>query len=118
MWSLSPTGITNPVGSARPAKVESAFLRQLNTVGPNQVDDPMRIIQSMEDYNRIALKSLMSFPGGVFCLDSGNGPLANLIPTPVHLQANIYGIFCFWSLEQLPTELPLYSREARSVSSV
>jgi hypothetical protein len=99
VWGLSATGVTNPVGSARPAKVESAFLRQLNTVGPNQVDYPMRIIQSMEDYNRIALKGLMSFPGGVF-LDS-QWPLANLFFYPVP-QANIYGIYVS-VMEQLPT---------------
>ena len=49
----------------------------------------MEILQSQEDYNRIALKALQSFPGAVF-LDSA-WPLGNLFCYPVP-QANIYSI--------------------------
>lgn len=89
VWALSSTTVTNPGGSVRPAKVESAFLRQIQIASPNQVDYPMEILQSMEDYNKIALKSLTSFPGAVF-LDS-DWPLGNLFFYPVP-QANIYSI--------------------------
>ena len=78
--------------------MESAFLRQIQIASPNQVDYPMRILQSMEDYNRIALKSLQSFPGAVF-LDPG-WPLAQCYFYPVP-QASIYSINVS-VMEQLP----------------
>ncbi len=74
-------------GSVRPAKLESAFLRQLVNSQPNQVDFPLEILQSMEDYNRIALKGLSSFPGTVFM--DPTWPLATVYPWPVP-QASIY----------------------------
>lgn len=89
VWGLSEDTITNPTGGQRPPKIESAFLRQIQIASPNQVDYPMRILQSMEDYNRIALKSLQSFPGCVF-LDSAF-PLGNLFCYPVP-QSAIYSI--------------------------
>lgn len=97
-WALLPGTIAAPVTSARPAKLESAFLRQIQNSEPNQVDYPMTILQSMEDYNKIALKSLKSFPGAVF-LDS-SWPLAQLYCYPVP-QASIYSIFVT-VVEQLP----------------
>ena len=97
-WSLLPGRVATGSGSVRPAKVESAFLRQIQLSQPNQVDYPMQILQSMEDYNSIALKQLTSFPGAVF-LDSG-WPLAQLFCYPVP-QANIYSINIS-VLEQLP----------------
>lgn len=76
-------------GSQRPPKLESAFLRQIQISQPNQVDYFMDILQSHEDYDKIALKKLQSFPGAVF-LDSDH-PLGNLYFYPVP-QANIYSI--------------------------
>lgn len=82
--------------STRPARIESCFLRQLQAppttdvispYGGNLIDYPMRILQSREDYNRIALKSLVSFPGYLF-YDSA-WPQGILYPWPVP-QANIY----------------------------
>lgn len=88
-----------PFVSARPAKLESAYLRQIgNLSSPNQVDFPLELLQSMEDYNRIRLKELKSFPGFAF-LDPA-WPLATLYPWPVP-QASIYQIF-ITILEQLP----------------
>ncbi len=98
VWGLSTTGVTNPGGSVRPAKIESAFLRQIQISQPNQVDYPMSILQSQEDYNRIAIKQLSSFPGAVY-LDPA-WPLANLFCYPVP-QASIYSINVS-VLEQLP----------------
>lgn len=89
VWGLSSTNIVQSGGSARPQKLESAFLRQIQTTQPNQVDYALDILQSMEDYNKIALKSLQSFPGSIF-LDPA-WPLANLFPYPVP-QADIYSI--------------------------
>ena len=99
IYTFGPGGdLDTGVGSVRPAKLESGFLRQLTQSQPNQIDYPMRIMQSMEDYNRIALKQLMSFPGAMF-LDPG-WPLGNLYCWPVP-QANIYGVFAT-VMQQLP----------------
>lgn len=98
VWALAE-GITRSSGGARPGKLEAAFLRQLQLGAPNQVDYPLRILQSMEDYSRIALKSLVSFPGAVF-LDS-QWPLATLYTYPVP-QAGIYSINLVLR-EQLPS---------------
>ncbi len=99
-WALSTTTVTKAGGTVRPAKLESAFVRQLQNPQGNQVDYPLTILESMEDYNNIALKSMVSFPYYAF-LDSQWG-LANLYAWPVP-QAAIYGIF-ITVLEQLPCQ--------------
>lgn len=75
--------------SARPNRIESAFLRQLTMSQPNQIDYPLTQIFSMEDYNRIALKGLSSFPGYFFYDSSWD--LGQLYPWPIP-QANIYEV--------------------------
>jgi hypothetical protein len=90
-YSIGPGGdFDTGVGSVRPAKLESAFLRQIQNSQPNQVDYPLEILQAREDYNKIALKSLSSFPS-VIWLDS-SWPLGNVYPWPVP-QASIYEVF-------------------------
>ena len=44
---------------ARPDRIEAAYFRQLNVGTP--VDFPLEQLQSMEDYSRVALKSLTAF---------------------------------------------------------
>lgn len=88
-WSLSATTVTTNVASVRPAKLESAFLRQIQNPVGNQVDYPLTILQSMEDYNNIALKSMVSFPYYAF-LDSA-WPLSNFYAYPVP-QSGIYSV--------------------------
>jgi hypothetical protein len=89
-YTVGPGGdYDTGAGSTRPSKISSAFLRQLQNSQPNQIDTPLEILQSREDYDRIALKSLVSFPGAVF-LDTG-WPLATLLIYPVP-QANIYAV--------------------------
>lgn len=73
----------------RPDRLESGFFRLLNTVPPNQVDYPMRIIEAREDYNRISLKQLGTFPDHVF-YDAAY-PTGVLYPWPVP-QASLYEI--------------------------
>lgn len=80
-------GGSNPGTSVRPAKLESAFLRQITQSSPNQIDYPLEILQSREDYNRVALKKLSSFPGVIF-YDS-DWPLGRCFPWPIP-QASIY----------------------------
>lgn len=54
----------------RPDRIEAAFFRQVVGVPGNQVDYPLDVLNSREDYNRIALKSMGSFPSCLF-YDSG-----------------------------------------------
>jgi hypothetical protein len=89
----------SPVNSVRPAKIESAFLRQITQSNPNQIDMPLQICQSREDYDRIALKQLTSFPGLIF-LDSA-WPLSVVYAWPIP-SAGIYSINIS-VLEQLPS---------------
>lgn len=87
-YSVGPGGdFDTGTGSQRPDKIESAFLRQLTQSQPNQIDYPLELLQSMEDYNQIALKELVSFPGKVFYDPSW--PLGTLYVWPV-MAANIY----------------------------
>src|SRR5215469_8666996 len=92
-YSVGPGGDfdTGP-GSARPAKLESAFLRQLVAGGghPSQpVDYPLEIIQSMPDYNRVTLKQLTSFTGAVYYQPTW--PLGTAYPVPIP-QASLYSL--------------------------
>lgn len=72
----------------RPAKIESAFFRQLSG-GPLPVDYPFSILRSREDYNRISIKNLNAFPQYLFY--DGGYPLGNLYPWPI--PNNQYEIF-------------------------
>jgi hypothetical protein len=69
----------------------------------------MRLIQTMNDYNRIALKKLQTFPGYLF-YDPG-WPLGTLYPWPVP-QASIYALFVTF-LEQLP---PMFAGLAQTIN--
>lgn len=74
--------------SPRPDRIESAFFRQvINEVAPNQIDYPLDIIEAREDYNRISLKQLISFPQYLF-YDSAF-PTGLAYPWPV-IQNNLY----------------------------
>lgn len=93
-------GPQSPVRSARPDKIESAFLRQITQSQPNQIDYPLELYQSMEDYNAIALKQLTAFPQVAFYDPAW--PLGNLFAWPVP-QANIYAVGITIK-EQLPVQ--------------
>lgn len=73
---------------ARPDRIESAFLRQVN-VGTNPVDWPLEILESREDYSQVRLKSLTSFPQYVFY--DAAFPTGVLFPWPIP-QASIYEV--------------------------
>lgn len=87
-YSVGPGGdIDMPV---RPDRLESAFFRQIiNAQPPNQIDYSLEILESREDYNRIALKQLSSFSMYIF-YDS-DFPLGHIFPWPIP-QANIYEV--------------------------
>ncbi len=92
--------IVTQSGSMRPPRIESAFLRQMVQAGPNRIDWPLELVQSMEDYNRISLKGLVSFPGIAFY--DPEWPLGKLYPWPIP-NANIYAVG-ITIREQLPTQ--------------
>lgn len=74
-------GVGGNFNTPRPDKIESCFARQLLPSGQNQIDYPLEILQSREDYNRIRLKTLGTWPSLVF-YDSGY-PLGTLYPWPI-----------------------------------
>lgn len=76
-YTVGPGGNFN---IPRPDKLESGFYRQTNT-SPSPIDYPMRIISAREDYNRIALKQLGTWPQDAF-YDAGL-PLGTLYPWPI-----------------------------------
>lgn len=65
----------------RPNKIESAFFRQLIPSAPNQVDYPLKLIMAREDYDKLALKQLVTFPEYLF-YDSG-WPLGKIYAWPI-----------------------------------
>lgn len=84
-YSVGPGGDFN---MARPAIVNSAYFRQLSST-PQPIDFPLQMLRSQEDYNRISLKNLQSFPRYAF-YDPGT-PLGTLYVWPV--PTSIYTIF-------------------------
>lgn len=85
-YTVGPAGQFNI--SPRPDKIESAFFRQIiNESVPNQIDYGLEIITAREDYNRIALKQLQTFPQYLFY--DAAFPTANAFPWPL-IQANQY----------------------------
>lgn len=58
-YTVGPTG--DFVSAVRPTNIEAAFVSQ-NLGTPQQIDTPLEILQAREDYSRIAMKALVSFP--------------------------------------------------------
>lgn len=84
-YTVGPGGNFN---TPRPDRLEDGnFMRQLNTAPPNQIDYPLGLIPSHEDYNRIRMKTVGTWPSWVF-YDS-QFPVANVFFWPVP-QASIY----------------------------
>jgi len=79
-YTVGPGGNFNiPV---RPDRLEDGcYFRQLVQSSPNQVDYTLELLESWEDYNRITLKQLQTFPGFIF-YDPGQ-PLGTVYPWPV-----------------------------------
>lgn len=75
-------GAGEDIDTARPDKIESAFVRQTVQSAPNQVDYPLKLIFAYEDYSRLALKNLAAGPSRYLFYDSG-WPLGKLYPWPL-----------------------------------
>lgn len=66
---------------ARPIKINAAYARLTSSGAGNAIDYPIRLIDAREDYAKISVKSLVSFPEWAF-YDSAF-PLGNLALYPV-----------------------------------
>lgn len=79
-YTVGPGGEYNM--TPRPNRIESAFVRQLQSTGAGslQVDTPLKVWDAREDYDRVSVKGLISFPMGVF-LDTAM-PLGQLYIYP------------------------------------
>lgn len=66
-YSVGPAQAFN---TPRPDRIESAFARQILPSTSHQIDYPLTILQSREDYNLITLKTMGTWPSLVF-YDSG-----------------------------------------------
>jgi hypothetical protein len=77
-YSIGPGGDINV--TARPDRIESAYVRILNQ-GGLPVDYPLTPILAREDYSRVALKTLVSQPDSYF-YDS-DFPLGKIYPLPI-----------------------------------
>lgn len=87
-YTVGPGGNFN---TPRPDRLENGcFFRQLNTSGSNQVDYSLDLIQSKENYDRITLKSMGTWPSQVF-YDSAY-PMGNAFIWPVPA-SGLYEIF-------------------------
>lgn len=84
--TVGPAGNFNV--SAAPTRLEAAYQRQLVTTGLN-VDTPIEIIPSYEEFSRLSLKQLQSF--GLYAFYDSAYPLGNLWLYPIP-QATIYQI--------------------------
>lgn len=62
-YSVGPSG--DFAIAQRPQALEAAFISQ-NVGTPQQIDTPIDVIAAREDYNQIALKSVVSMPWAVF----------------------------------------------------
>lgn len=86
-YTIGP-GATDYPMTPRPNSIESAYVLQLQNVGL-PVSTPLRVVTAREEYDRIALKSLVSFPQVVF-LDTSS-PVGQLMVYPWP-NAHIYAV--------------------------
>lgn len=82
-YTIGPGGNLDTGAEQRPDRLEDGcFFRQLITASsPNQIDYPLSLLESWEDYNRIGLKQLTTIPQFIF-YDPGY-PLGTIYPWPV-----------------------------------
>lgn len=82
-YTIGPGGDIDTGTMQRPDRLEDGcFYRQLITASsPNQIDYPLGILESREDYSRIGLKQLSTIPQYIFY--DVTYPLGTLYPWPV-----------------------------------
>lgn len=84
--------------SVRPARIETAFVRQITPGVQNPPDYFLEQLQAREDYDRLVLKNLSTIPS-CFFWDSA-WPLGSIYPWPI--PSNLYTLYVS-IMEQLPT---------------
>lgn len=79
----------------RPANIQSCFLRQNVGSGPNSypIDFPMRILGSRQEYDRISLKFLQSWPAAIYY--DPLVPMAQLFIWPIPVQ-QLFSLYIAW----------------------
>lgn len=87
-YTVGPGGDFNI--DQRPDRLEDAFFRQIVQSQPNQIDYPLQILESREDYNRISIKQLQSFPSYIWYNPAF--PLGEVYPWPIP-SPTIYSVF-------------------------
>lgn len=88
----------------RPDRLEGAYFRQEINGPPNYVDYWLEILQSMEDYGKISLKNLTSWPVAIFY--DAAFPLGYVYPVPIPNQTQgVYFLHLLIkdTLNQFPT---------------
>lgn len=104
-YTIGPGGDFNV---PRPDRLEDGnFARQITVNNPQQVDYPLHLIESREDYNRIVLKTMGTFPNEIF-YDSAY-PLGNVFVWPIP-QAGLYEIHL-----ALKDTIPLFTSLPQSI---
>lgn len=87
--ALGNNAQSNTIGSGghwdypvRPDKIQSAYFIQVNT-GPTPVSMPLTQLFSREDYDRITVKLLNSFPNVFYYDNAWSGGLGNVFVWPI-----------------------------------
>ncbi len=95
-------GIGGDYDRPRPDRLEAAYFRQF-TNAPNHIDYPLGILESMEDYSRIALKTLNSFANVIFY--DAAFPIGYVYPYPIALDNATYELHLIVkdTLNQIPS---------------
>jgi hypothetical protein len=70
----------------RPDRLEDAYFRQIVSSTPNQIDYPLKVLQAREDYDKIDLKGLVSWPSCIF-YDAAS-PMGWVYPWPIPQASN------------------------------
>lgn len=79
-YTIGPAG--SIVAAVRPERIWAAYVRLLTLTAPSlQTDFPLELINSRQDYTRITLKQMQSFPQALF-YDAAY-PLGLLYPWPL-----------------------------------
>jgi hypothetical protein len=88
-YTVGPGGDIDTGTMQRPDRLEDGcYFRQIITASsPNQIDYPLQLLESREDYSRIGLKQLTTIPQYVFY--DPTYPLGTVYPWPV-IQSNQY----------------------------
>ena len=88
VWAATTGAVSYTVGpgmdfnTIRQDRIEAAFFRQTISAPPNQVDFPLEVLESREDYNQIRLKSLSTPLPRWIWFDPG-WPTGTVYPWPI-----------------------------------